>query len=165
MRNSSDTVGNRTRNLLACSAVSQPTAPPCAPSRYLIQYLIHPISTPPNKTMHYTTQYFNFGDPSKCSSVSCGRYSVQMCYSVTCLHDHSHRSFASSLKITRRKRNCHRQLHSGSDLQIQLFLDDLYFCYAFGSPFQVGETRAKRRRLFFFRSQGKISPSFRYSAW
>ena len=28
MKNSSDTVGNRTRDLPACSAVSQPTAPP-----------------------------------------------------------------------------------------------------------------------------------------
>jgi len=31
MKNSSDTIGNRTRNLLACSAVPQPTAPPCTP--------------------------------------------------------------------------------------------------------------------------------------
>jgi hypothetical protein len=28
MNNSNDTIGNRTRNLLTCSAVSQPTAPP-----------------------------------------------------------------------------------------------------------------------------------------
>ena len=31
MKNSSDTVGNRTRDLPACSPVPQPTAPPCAP--------------------------------------------------------------------------------------------------------------------------------------
>ena len=31
MRNSNDTIGNRTRDLLTCSAVSQPTAPPRAP--------------------------------------------------------------------------------------------------------------------------------------
>jgi hypothetical protein len=31
MKNSSDNIGNRTRNLLACSAVPQPTAPPRAP--------------------------------------------------------------------------------------------------------------------------------------
>jgi hypothetical protein len=30
MKNSSDTIGNRTRDLLACSAVPQPTAPPHA---------------------------------------------------------------------------------------------------------------------------------------
>ena len=31
MKNSNDTIRNRTRNLLACSAVPQPTAPPLAP--------------------------------------------------------------------------------------------------------------------------------------
>jgi len=31
MKNSSDTIGNRTRDLLACSAVPQPTVPPRAP--------------------------------------------------------------------------------------------------------------------------------------
>jgi hypothetical protein len=31
MKNSSDTIGNRTSDLLACSTVPQPTAPPCAP--------------------------------------------------------------------------------------------------------------------------------------
>ena len=29
MKNSNDTIGNRTRDLPACSAVLQPTAPPC----------------------------------------------------------------------------------------------------------------------------------------
>jgi hypothetical protein len=31
MKNSNDTTGNRTRDLPACSAVPQPTAPPGAP--------------------------------------------------------------------------------------------------------------------------------------
>ena len=31
MKNSNDTIGNRTRDLLACNAVPQPTAPPRAP--------------------------------------------------------------------------------------------------------------------------------------
>jgi hypothetical protein len=31
MKNSNDTIGNRTRDLPACSAVPQPTAPPRAP--------------------------------------------------------------------------------------------------------------------------------------
>jgi len=31
MKNSSDTIGNRTTDLPACSAVPQPTAPLCAP--------------------------------------------------------------------------------------------------------------------------------------
>ena len=33
MKNSSDTIGNRTRDLPACSAVPRPTAPPRAPRR------------------------------------------------------------------------------------------------------------------------------------
>ena len=32
MKNSNDTIGNRTRDLPACSAEPQPTAPPCAPN-------------------------------------------------------------------------------------------------------------------------------------
>ena len=31
MKNSNDTIGNRTRDLLACSAVPQPTGPLCDP--------------------------------------------------------------------------------------------------------------------------------------
>jgi hypothetical protein len=37
MENSNDTIGNRTCDLLACSAVPQPTAPPRAPSTVVIQ--------------------------------------------------------------------------------------------------------------------------------
>jgi len=33
MKNSNDTIGNRTRDIPACSAVPQPTAPPRAPGR------------------------------------------------------------------------------------------------------------------------------------
>ena len=38
MENSDDTIGNRTRDLPACSAVPQPTAPPGAPT--IFQYKI-----------------------------------------------------------------------------------------------------------------------------
>jgi len=38
-------------------------------TRYLIQYLIHLISTPPNKTMHYAAQYISYEESTKCSSV------------------------------------------------------------------------------------------------
>jgi len=31
-KNSNDTIGNRTRDLPACSTVPQPTAPPCPPT-------------------------------------------------------------------------------------------------------------------------------------
>ena len=36
MKNSNDTIGNRTRDLPACSAVPQPTAPPRAPKIYTV---------------------------------------------------------------------------------------------------------------------------------
>ena len=38
MKNSNDTIGNRTRNLPACSAVPQPTAPPLAPIMFGEKY-------------------------------------------------------------------------------------------------------------------------------
>ena len=39
MKISNDAIGNRTRDLPACSAVPQPTAPPCAPPPpYIIHY-------------------------------------------------------------------------------------------------------------------------------
>ena len=41
MKNSNDTIGNRTRDLLACSAVPQPTAP---------------LRTPPSAWYHSVTQ-------------------------------------------------------------------------------------------------------------
>jgi len=34
MKNSNDTIGNRTRDLPTCSAVPQPTALPCAPTMH-----------------------------------------------------------------------------------------------------------------------------------
>jgi len=35
MKNSNDTIGNRTLDLLACSAVPQPTAPPRTPQLHM----------------------------------------------------------------------------------------------------------------------------------
>jgi len=37
MKNSNDTIGNRIRDLPACSAVPQPTAPPRAPPAYMVR--------------------------------------------------------------------------------------------------------------------------------
>ena len=40
MKNSNDTIGNRTRDLPICSAVPQPTAPPRAPThRHMVMKL------------------------------------------------------------------------------------------------------------------------------
>ena len=48
MKNSNDTIGIRTHDLLACSAVLQPTAPPCTPrytyyisNLFMFQYNYH----------------------------------------------------------------------------------------------------------------------------
>ena len=40
MKKSSDTIGNRTRDFPACSAVPQPTAPPRAPHESLLYLTI-----------------------------------------------------------------------------------------------------------------------------
>ena len=37
MKNSNDTIGNRTRDLLTCSTVPQPTAPPRSPFAEMVQ--------------------------------------------------------------------------------------------------------------------------------
>jgi hypothetical protein len=42
MKKSNDTIGNRTRNLPACSAVPQPTAPPRAPQNK-VTYIVYII--------------------------------------------------------------------------------------------------------------------------
>jgi hypothetical protein len=44
MKNSNDIIGNRTRDLPACTAVPQPTAPPCAPFRNQTETQILPAS-------------------------------------------------------------------------------------------------------------------------
>jgi hypothetical protein len=51
MKNSTDKIGNRPRDLPICSAVLQPTAPPCAPLKFLpckIQWL-------DSRSGHFTT--------------------------------------------------------------------------------------------------------------
>ena len=41
MKSSSDTIGNGTRELAACSAVPQPTVPPRAPGCKFLYYLLN----------------------------------------------------------------------------------------------------------------------------
>ena len=49
MNNSNDTIEDRTRDLPACSAVPQPTAPPCAPVKRLVNrsfvVMLHSVDT------------------------------------------------------------------------------------------------------------------------
>ena len=45
MKNPNDTIGNRTRNLLGCSAVPQPNAPPGCPVFYYYRREKGPIGT------------------------------------------------------------------------------------------------------------------------
>jgi hypothetical protein len=44
MKNSNDTIGNRTSDLPACSAVPQPTVPPHGPKVTITQYIFVAIS-------------------------------------------------------------------------------------------------------------------------
>jgi hypothetical protein len=53
MKNFNDIIGNRTRDLLACSGVPQPTAPPRAPRQMeyilnftLLMYLLENLTVP-----------------------------------------------------------------------------------------------------------------------
>ena len=69
MKNSNDTIGNRTRDLPACSAVPQPTAPPCAPNcavRTEILYIMW---------IHFCFTPTNFKIWPQCSTCSCSAYS------------------------------------------------------------------------------------------
>jgi hypothetical protein len=45
MKNSNDTIGNRTRDLPACRAVPQPTAPRRAPQRLILQRIIRRVTS------------------------------------------------------------------------------------------------------------------------
>jgi hypothetical protein len=44
MKIPNDTTGNRTRDLPACSAVPQPTAPPCVPHVLYAGYIFRKVS-------------------------------------------------------------------------------------------------------------------------
>jgi len=67
MKNSNDTIGNRNRDLPACSAVPQPTAPPPAPGLYSnIEYYtknIHQIKKAP-RSREYSSVSANDGNIS-----------------------------------------------------------------------------------------------------
>jgi hypothetical protein len=58
MKNSCDTIGNPTRDLPACSAVPEPTAPPRAPSycSTLTYLAAHKISKKKKRVKKYNTQ-------------------------------------------------------------------------------------------------------------
>ena len=71
MKNSNDTIGNRTRDLLTCSAVPQPTAPQWSPvqKRYynniqLVGYkkaqsTYHSMMSTINQTKNILTKYYD----------------------------------------------------------------------------------------------------------
>ena len=64
MKNSNDTIGNRTRDLPGCRAVPQPTAPPRAPSVRILKldYYRHGMGTSLNRLLQQGIQisYGNF---------------------------------------------------------------------------------------------------------
>ena len=58
MKNSSDTIGNRTRDLRTCSAVPQPTAPPRTPVQRMV--LWHIVKLPTITTHSVTMSHYKF---------------------------------------------------------------------------------------------------------
>ena len=86
MKNSNDNIGNRTRDLLTCSAVPQPTAPPWSPMQR------NKLSNWPNKlffcTLRYTDQHsitaanFTFQDKQNNTFYSVIILKLFTCYSV-----------------------------------------------------------------------------------
>ena len=63
MKNSSNAIGNRTRDLTACSAVPQPSSPPRAPT--LLDLIALNLHTQQYKTIRFT---FNYQRPRVVSS-------------------------------------------------------------------------------------------------
>jgi len=76
MKNSSDNIGNRTRDLPACSALPQPTAPPCGSVNYVhniklhhnlggqVYHLLLLVHVwPTRKPAQYTWHFKKVGDP------------------------------------------------------------------------------------------------------
>ena len=59
LKNSSDYIGNGTRDLLACSAVPQPTAPPRTP--VLCTYIMQPIDNRSNHFLGYDAAWIVIG--------------------------------------------------------------------------------------------------------
>jgi len=57
MKNSSDIIGNRTRDLPACSAVPQPTAPPRAPFLLLVTTVYTIQCVPTDSNLNYVDVY------------------------------------------------------------------------------------------------------------
>ena len=71
MKNSSDIIGNRTRDLPASSAVPQPTLPPCAPNNYRYnqyhgRYLKALPPRYPSECRHYFNRRLNLTDSKLC---------------------------------------------------------------------------------------------------
>ena len=79
IKNSSDTIGNRTRDLSACSAVPQPTAPPRAPNMKgrpincgllkIIRFIRNYLMTLKNLCMsvadHFNVDISNYGEETE----------------------------------------------------------------------------------------------------
>jgi hypothetical protein len=67
MKNSNDTIGNRARKLPACTAVPQPTAPPCTPVQLKYTQTITKLES---CVYHFDTELYQYIIVSKSSSGS-----------------------------------------------------------------------------------------------
>jgi hypothetical protein len=61
MKNSSDTTGNRNRDLPACIAMPQPTAPPCAPEKIKTHILHSNKFFPENRDVYEVEKHCSAG--------------------------------------------------------------------------------------------------------
>jgi len=80
MKNSNDTIGNRTRDLPSCSAVPQPTAPPRAPG--------NPPVVPTIKlfTLRVRKSHCNVHENPQVSSISCHKPSTESIFLCPTAH-------------------------------------------------------------------------------
>jgi hypothetical protein len=84
-KNSSDTIGNRTRNLLACSAVPQPTAPPRTP----LNTITHCCIVGGEETQKMTASILNhfvpffYTDHTAIKQISAAQFCMYVCIYVS----------------------------------------------------------------------------------
>ena len=69
MKNSKDAIGNRTRNLPACTTVLQPTVSPRTPSLQMYYNQIHLTSYTVLSTLHPLRKYRNIKLFKQCKSM------------------------------------------------------------------------------------------------
>jgi hypothetical protein len=100
---SSDDIGNQTCDLLACGAVPQPpTAPPRAPSAFIIPKESH-VTFPVHE--HNTLNTPTFLPP--CQEAVSRKFSISLCFYRTTWHHHSRVQHLPLMRNTQTSSKCH----------------------------------------------------------